>query len=333
MVVIALAMVAIIGMAALVLDGGYAYLERRRVQNAADAAALAGVRALAKGENELVIRQAIDEYATRNGIANPSTNITAYFVDENNNIVPNQAQQIGHNGQVPKTARAVVVRAQEQHNTFFANVLGFPTIDVRAVAQAGYGAAAKITGLLPMAVYSTTLAFGEKYVLWDTDWLTDTQYLPDGHIIGGKSQRGWLNFNGGSQSNSDLVDWMTNGYDMEYPVPLWINGGPGVHDSVVQAAEKWVDQVVFVPMYDGYVQPGPPPTDGDWGAPYPYPGNDQRDYHIIGFGAFRVTSVIDVGNSKAITGSFFRWVASPDPGGPVDLGTVAIRLTQPVAVP
>ena len=53
LVIIALFMVAVVGMAALVLDGGHAYAQRRRMQNAADAGALAGARELAGGGSEV----------------------------------------------------------------------------------------------------------------------------------------------------------------------------------------------------------------------------------------------------------------------------------------
>jgi uncharacterized membrane protein len=45
-VILALAMAALLLFASLAIDGGNAYVERRRAQNAADAAALAGARQL-----------------------------------------------------------------------------------------------------------------------------------------------------------------------------------------------------------------------------------------------------------------------------------------------
>lgn len=46
LVLVALALGALIGLAALAIDGGNAYAQRRRAQNAADAGAIAGTRAL-----------------------------------------------------------------------------------------------------------------------------------------------------------------------------------------------------------------------------------------------------------------------------------------------
>jgi uncharacterized membrane protein len=187
-VIIALAMVAIIAMAALVLDGGYAYLERRRVQNAADAAALAGARALIKPESATTIRLAIDEYAVRNGINSPGTNVKAYFVNADNQIVPDTAHEVG-NGAVPSTASGVVVRASEQHSTFFAQVIGFPMMNVSAVAQAGLDPAGASTGMAPIAVRDTfSWNITDTYTLWDED----QDLLPDDPHDIPSGSRGWL---------------------------------------------------------------------------------------------------------------------------------------------
>ena len=49
LVIIALVMVVVVAMAAVALDGGHAFMQSRRMQNAADAGALAGARELASG--------------------------------------------------------------------------------------------------------------------------------------------------------------------------------------------------------------------------------------------------------------------------------------------
>ncbi len=325
MVMVAVAMIVMIAMAALVMDGGYAYLERRRVQNAADAAALAGVRSLAKGDNETAIRVAINDYALRNGITSPNTSVRAYFVDASNNVVPNKAQQIGQNGQVPNSARAVLVEASKQHQTFFARAIGVDTMNIVAVAQAGYDAAAKISGLLPIAMWFTsTIGCGSSCVLWDSDWQTE-----GGQPVGGHDDRGWLNFDGGSQSGNDLVKWVHYGYNINEAIPLWINGSSGVVNTVLHAVDStWLmNGTVFIPIFDVWV-PGTP-TDGT----ILNLGNDNRYYHIVGFGAFNITSVVSTTKGKIISGNFVRWVASDALGGPVDTGVLGFRLTPPARFP
>jgi Flp pilus assembly protein TadG len=315
LVIIALAMVAIIGMVALVMDGGYAYLERRRVQNAADAAALAGARGLIKPESEITIREMIDEYAVRNGISNPSTNIRAYFVDAANQIVPNTHQQVGsNNNTVPSTASGVVVQATEHHATFFARLIGFPNMTVSAVAQAGLEAAGPTTGMAPIAVKEDVWITDTKtYTLWDIakdNPVGDPRYIPGG-------SRGWLrlpscngvSFNGAAQ----LKYLLEHGYPCQMNVGdgLIIDAKPGVTASVFKTCELW-PEFLILPIYREIVPGG---------------------YKILYFAEFKWNKNPDgTCPVKTITGQFVRKM--PDlsiGGGAGHWGAGTLRL-RPVAV-
>ena len=154
-------------------------------------------------------------------------------------------------GNPPNGARAVLVQAKKVHDTFFADIIGVPTMDILASAQAGYGAAAMVPGMMPFAVYTETVVPTGTITLWDSDCLDE----PVTGCQNGQDHRGWLNLDGQGQGN-DLVQWMMYGYNLDHEVPLWINGAGGVHDSAVQAAEPWVGQIVFIPIYDTYVEHG-----------------------------------------------------------------------------
>jgi Flp pilus assembly protein TadG len=314
-VIIAVAMVAIISMAALVLDGGYAYLERRRVQNAADAAALAGARALIKPESETTIRQAIDEYAMRNGITNPSVNIKAYFVDASNNIVPDAAHQVG-NGAVPSTASGIVVQAGEQHATFFAQVIGFPTMNISAVAQAGLDPAGASNGAAPVAVKDTFIFnFTDTYTLWDED---KDVVSGDPHFIPGGS-RGWLRFpecNGQTYNGASGLKWlMEHGYPCTLSVGegLVIDAKPGVTASVFKTCELW-PETLKVPIYHEIVPGG---------------------YKIIKFAGFKWDRgpANDPCPAKIITGRFTGYLGDSISGSSGSWGAGSLRLKAPVSLP
>jgi uncharacterized membrane protein len=73
-VLVALALVVVFGFAALAVDGGRSYSEKRRAQNAADAAAYAAAMAAAEGQNwrqaaldQLVLNDFNDPDASRTG--------------------------------------------------------------------------------------------------------------------------------------------------------------------------------------------------------------------------------------------------------------------------
>jgi len=67
-IVIALSLTAVLGLVGLVIDGSHTYIQRRRQQNAADAAAYAGARLVAKGDaTNAEIQEAINSYLEANG--------------------------------------------------------------------------------------------------------------------------------------------------------------------------------------------------------------------------------------------------------------------------
>lgn len=75
-VLMALLLVGLIGAAALVVDGGRAYSERRSVQNAADNAALAAALAMCQDGDETAVRDAGRASATQNGFTHGVNNVS-----------------------------------------------------------------------------------------------------------------------------------------------------------------------------------------------------------------------------------------------------------------
>jgi Flp pilus assembly protein TadG len=162
-VVIALLIVGLVAMLGLVIDGGNAYLQRRRMQNAADAGALAGARTLGMGSNhsaqmECAIRQSIETYAKLNETPGPSpdptchslnSNVKAYFVDKTGAQV---GVEVGLNGGVPGQATGVSVRTQISFATFFLGVVNESLGSAAAGAAAMTGPAGSVVGLVPWAL-------------------------------------------------------------------------------------------------------------------------------------------------------------------------------------
>lgn len=151
-VLLALGAVALIAMVGLAFDGANAFAQRRRMQNAADAASLAGSQVLALATDtsystEQKILTAINTYAANNGAPN---SVTGYFLDSSG------AQTgifIGGNGAVPSNATGVRVTAQVNFPTFFLGVINerFGTVGSVSAAQTGV-AGAPTVGLMPIGV-------------------------------------------------------------------------------------------------------------------------------------------------------------------------------------
>lgn len=187
LVIVALAMTALVAMAGLIIDGGMAWSNRRQVQNAADAASLAGTRVLGLDlkwravnagnpsppaapfpDADAAVCDAINNalaYNTNTGQAIPAIDCIsgteeAVYVDFDRN-------ELGMVGDgVPSTAQGVRVIPTGASDTFLMGIVGISTIDVRADATALAGPAAPPLGLLmPFVVQNPLSPFvpGEPY--------------------------------------------------------------------------------------------------------------------------------------------------------------------------
>lgn len=118
----------LLGILSLVIDGGMAYAQRRYMQNAADAATLAGAVLLSKGvSSDAQIADAAAYYAQ----ANRATSVTIDYINAQGTIV-------GHagTGSIPGSATGLRVIASSQYRPSFAAILGVGSMTVSASAKA-----------------------------------------------------------------------------------------------------------------------------------------------------------------------------------------------------
>lgn len=147
LVLLAVSLVALIGMIGLVIDGGFAYVHRRQMQNAADAGAHDGTAILAAQYNtvcsyEAAARQAAVKAALANGVVKASS-ITVGLTDINGAPTPtcDSARTMG-----------VSVAVGQPYDTYFAGVLGITQIAAGADAIARYGFVNALLGALPVVL-------------------------------------------------------------------------------------------------------------------------------------------------------------------------------------
>ena len=139
LVYLALVLLVLLGFAALAIDGSNVYLQRRRMQTAADAAALAGARSMALNKTNSQVSTEIQSLATTNG-AEIGTLNWGYISDNT----------------------GVQVTTQKTFDTYFARVLGFDDLTVSASSRAEYQPVKKIDKLFPMAVNCDCVEFGSE---------------------------------------------------------------------------------------------------------------------------------------------------------------------------
>jgi Flp pilus assembly protein TadG len=125
LVIFVLALVAIIAGVGLVIDGGFAFAQRRAEQNAADLGAFAGANALLNGANPTAAARAA---AAANGYNHGSGGVTV---------------------NVGVTSTTVKVDITAPHANYFAGVVGQPTWPVSVTATALAGIPKNFIGVAP----------------------------------------------------------------------------------------------------------------------------------------------------------------------------------------
>lgn len=303
-VLIAVVMLGLLALAGLAIDGGNLFWQRRNMQNAADAAALAGTRLLARAicgkpeATDAAIAGEVNRYAELNGVDDLS-GLTATYVNINEAVLG----QVGA-GSVPVGATGIAVMIENGIPTYFLKVVGIDTADVSAFALAMTGPVIFAGGLRPIGVpVQMDLTEGAELTF-------DFGNCPGPECIvnytGGQVQhRGWLNlayvWNGGTFPDADnppwrravdpnadanvLKDWMENGWSgPELYIDDYIHAKPGQSSSVIGETPP-VGEILTLPIFDEvkhYDEIGAPkaPAAEQGGGYY---------YHIVGFINFRVT--------------------------------------------
>ncbi len=303
-VIIALAMIALIAFAGLVFDGGTAYAGHRRMQNAADAGALAGAYKLAYGGPSTTnqnVCDAINDYAiTKNGQAQYGgqvTSYTAYYINKDGSI----GVQLNCNpGEGPSNnAIGVEVIATTTFNTFFLNVLGMPVGSVSAQAKAIFTPINSIKNnlwpILPKCASENPATFSDCGYQ-DYDGTSNTIYnLWDACTVNCPGNFGWANWHNtnttncpsGSGGSAELCDNLWNPASMQYTNPNnpadntvsvgdWVQGNPGIRNSTdIDAA---LDTIIYTPIL--ITVPIWSITNGQGGA--------LLEYKIVAFATFRL---------------------------------------------
>jgi hypothetical protein len=332
---VAVALVGLLAMLGLVLDGGNIYRQRRAMQNAADAGALAGARIMAfDGTMPEAEAEARDYAEERNGALSSDVSFDM-------------------------EVRKITVVAHTTTDMTFARVIGLRDVDVSAKASASYaslmlGGDAGPGVLAPIALRACPA--GEQ--CWDyvddptqpgdaeptTIWDDDTYEGPwDAYNVAGNN-RGWLNLDCrgypaegqtlpegvprcATAGASLLTEWMLNGYPdpVSFDSYLWIRGDNGVKARPVAITEARIGTYMAIPIFDD-VPAGSPGGPGE-AIQALYPGDTY--YHIVDLACFYVTGVQATGNPKGLTGLFTTGCAfAGSPGEGWDSAVRTVFLTE-----
>lgn len=295
-VLVALSLTVLIGLSVFVTDLGVMYVKHARLQNAMDAAVLAGAQELATSTT--LAQQVAEEYAYDNGVSQVSVD----FSPDN---------------------KEISASAQEVFPSLFSRIWGIEENAISASATAKIVPPESIVGgLIPLSL---------KKADFDTNYTPGVQYtikFGGGNFI----NPGWfgcLDFPGGSGANS-LYDFITNGYPGSIGLGDIIHEKTGVNCiKVKDAIQNRLDSDTNNPKYTYLTYKADAP-EIVYVPIVEIDPNEAQKVDVIGFAAFFVETAGGNGQEAEVTGRFITTIvikgeskgSSPDS----DYGLYGVRL-------
>lgn len=347
LVVMVLALVGMLAMSALVIDGGNAFVQQRVTQNGADAAAEAGAVVLAQnltggGHSDQEVLAAVTASANRNSI----TLASVLYTNINGNSLGITVGSIG-SGRPPTAAAGVRAIGKKTFGTYVGGVIGVSqlTASAQATAVAGPSAGCALSQgctLLPItfpvnpSLCSDTdrqIQVGSgTYPIVDVNNRTVNNESILGICGTANGSVGWLHFNpngGCGNGASGLVCEIETPDFGPLSFPVWVKTETGnVNGQVEDAVNAYHDQIILIPFYEcvkdnvGQLSPGPACPDP------PQPGNGSNTYYrIVGVYGFYLDRAYIQGNNHPECN---RAPGSPPTGGNGGVGCLKGWFVQPL---
>jgi hypothetical protein len=258
LIMFALGVAVLLGMAAMTIDVGLAYVTRRDMQNAADASALAAADALLEGQSSGLAVNAARDLALQNGYDNAAADVTVTI-----NIPPTSGSHIGDSD-------FVEVLIEHPVDAVLARAVGKTSFDVSARAVAGIDRTPKPYAIITLSYtdcQSMQFDGQVKLIIDDAGTLTNSEcpveafYTNGGidvatsanHVVGGWTITG----NSGNvslpPSRAGHFDDPLTGVPVPTPTsgpvqtcPTYGGGGngtvtlqPGVYDCTIDPPGQW----------------------------------------------------------------------------------------------
>jgi hypothetical protein len=353
---VAVALIALLIFAAIAVDIANTYVHRRTAQNAADAAALAGARELARQLNEYdelialygderAIKAEMNAYAERNGIDDTdgipdnatNENVVGYYLGEDSEPVSQQV--IGSTDVVHRDARGIEAIAHSVAPSFFGGLMGLDGLPVQAEAAVVLQGVCATICILPIAVLTETFETDECYNIYDG--------AEPGSF-------GWLNWSFQKKDQTCRCNAPCLAYNLDVDncasgriaVNEWVASDSGISNKkeIRNQLEQLVTEALSVTLivYDvAEGRNGSKKECAEGGAIHPGDGIGFA-YHVVGFAKFQLLGYslaggegggVTFGNlgtdclgpeptgGNRITGKFVKW-AEGEGGGCGGYGTI-----------
>ncbi|MHB1651926.1 MAG: TadE/TadG family type IV pilus assembly protein [Desulfitobacteriaceae bacterium] len=283
-ILLALAFTALLGFAALVTDSGIIFAKHAHLQNAVDAAALAGVQELPQNPgNAITIAQ---DYALKNGVGTVNIDLVA-------------------------SNSEIIVSAQETVPTYLATIWGITSTVLGATAKAMMVPPTSLTGIVPLAIEEQTLTYGTEYE------------LKDGGGEGEHGWYGLVQLSGPGAQNyeADLENGYPGAISVGQVLDVQHGNISG---KTAQAVNCRLNQDERTPSntFDNHDPDAPEIVYVPVVKILSSQGNSVQQVEVVGFAAFFLEGVAGMGHNSVITGRFIKTiVVHGQAGGSVPLLT------------
>lgn len=262
--IVAAALLALIAMVGLVIDGGYAWGQQRDTQNGADAAAKAGAGVLQlnlAGDPQTGgdVGCAVEATATQNAVALDS----AVYTDFQGTAIGAAVPPCGSGNAIPAGAQGVLATSEKSFDTFLARVIGFTQFTARADATAVVGRqnvvcpASSGCGVLPIT-FPQTLTVCERdvtpppeYTLGEGAWaIIDEEDATAANMVSipmcdtTNGNVGWLDLCASVPNRQGEISGACNS---DIPIPAWIDTQPGNANCCEDEINAYAGPTVNVP--------------------------------------------------------------------------------------
>jgi hypothetical protein len=294
LVLFALLLPVILGCTALVVDFGIQYGSKVKLQNIAQAAALAAAQDA--GQDPSLAYDKACEYLNFNGVQEHEAQIDI--------------------SQPEASARVIITRESDY---YFGRILGFRTADISAGAKAVSVGLSSVTGAAPLGILSEDFVYGQKYKL-------KCGAPPEF----GSGNFGALRL--GGMGASDYEENLKDGYPGKLEVGDIVDIKTGNMSGPTERAMDYrfaKDNRVPPNTFDDHDRDAPQILYVPVIEPYEVNGSSVHSVRILGFAAFFVTGVPGGGTESEIEGYFIKTVKNGGGGeGQTNYGLVTCKLVD-----
>jgi Flp pilus assembly protein TadG len=310
LVILAAGLIAMLGIAALVIDGGNAFAQQRGTQNAVDSAALAGATVMVQNIGGATkVDSDVYSAIVAKVAANGADFDTANYVGWDNTTIRGVTNT---SAAIPGNAAGVAVHGSRSFRTYLAGIAGLNSIgtgaDATAVAGTLKGVCAADQGCavvpVTVSINISDCTGNGNVVIGSSQWpLVSMATAQADQGIGkyeaivplckvGPGGVGWLDI----CPSGNLKSQISTGCNAAFNIPTWLHTSPGNPNSVENAMNTHIGQVLLIPLFDGTCRSIPAsgllPDCTD-------PGNGNNLYfHIPKFAGFLLDRAYIQGNNS-----------------------------------